>query len=131
MDYQAMLASFPTDFVELWGKMFEGGDRFKYYIGFCMITFVVPFLLIWLTGGYIEFYFYFFLRKRYPDEWAEMTKQAKQSSTQKHYKEWLKGKVDKVSPFCEIWHMHDIFGKICLGLWAIVIITVGVIALCQ
>lgn len=121
--------TFQEQMVNLWQNIFEGENRLICYIGFCMLSFAVPFVLIWLYGGIIELYFYMVLRRRYPEEWESMRKTAKIKGINYYYKKWLKGEVDAVNPFCKIWRIHDLFGKIILGVWFVIALIVGVAAL--
>lgn len=121
--------TFIEQMLDMWQNIFEGERKFVFFIGFCIVTFAVPFLAIWLSCGLSELYFWMYLRKRYPEIWKKRSLVCKTKGANYYYKCWLKGEIDKDDPFCKITHKHDIFGKVCLVLWAMVVFSVGTIAI--
>jgi len=124
-----ILLSFVDKMVELWHNLFQGEKKLIFFVGFCMLTFAVPFFLIWLSGGLIELYFYMVLRKKYPVKWESMKAVSKTKGINYYYKRWLKREINTDNPFCNIWHVHDLFGKLCLRIWFAVILIVGMAVL--
>ena len=123
------IMSFYEQMIELWHNIFQGEKKFIFYIGFCMLTFAVPFLSIWIYAGLINLYYYIVLRKKYPEIWNSINMTNKKHGSQFYYKQWLKGEIDINDPFCKIRHRLDIFGKICIGIWITLIFVVGLSAL--
>jgi len=121
--------TFHDQMIDLWQNIFTGDRKFIFYVGFCIVTFGVPFLSIWIYAVLMNFYFYVVLRKKYPEIYSNIKTANKDHSTEFYYKQWLKGKIDINDPFCRIRHRHDVFGKIFIGIWIVLILSVGIIAL--
>ena len=121
--------TFSEQMLDIWQNMFTGERKFIFYVGFCILTFVVPFFAIWLSCGMIQLYSYIFLRKKYPEKWTKMMTVSKTKGINYYYKCWLKGEIDKDDIFCKLHHMHDLFGKVCLLIWALTVLSVGILAL--
>lgn len=118
-------------FIDLWQNVFTGDKKLVFFIGFCILTFAFPFLCIWLSCGMVELYFRIFLRRKYPEKWMEMREACVTKGFNFYYKNWLKGQSNSDDPFCKIWHIHDMFGKLCLGIWLIIVLVVGITALAK
>lgn len=123
------LSSFADNMVELWNNLFQGHERFKFYCGFCMVTFGVAFMLIWGYIAWINLYSYVAMRKKYPAEWKWMLDLSRKRGKNKLYKEWIKDNTNCDNPFWRICRRKELFGKICLGVWFVIALSVGVAVL--
>jgi len=123
-----ILSSFANDMVELWHNLFQGEKKFIFFIGFCMITFGVPFLLIWLSAVWFDLYCNFCLRKRDPEAWKEARKRHGNNGFRFHrdFRKWLKEEYDPDDVFFKTWRKFDRFGKICLLIWFVFVVLVAI-----
>jgi len=124
-----ILSSFADNMVELWSNLFQGNERFKFYLGFCIVTFGVPFILIWAHGVATTLYFYLVLGKKYPEEWKWLVDTGRKRGNLKLYKKWIGDKGNCDNPFWRIYRGRETFGKTCLALWFAVILVVGIAVL--
>jgi hypothetical protein len=122
------IMTFYEQMIDLWQNMFEGERKFIFFVVFCMITFAVPFLLIWLHLGFINLCSFTILRRKHPEEWKWINEMRKRGGY-KVYKNWIQGKNGCDGPIWRVFHGHEVFGKVCLGIWFIIVFTVGVFAL--
>ncbi len=121
--------AFYEQMLDLWHNIFEGEEQFKYYIGFCIVTFAPSFILIWLQTGIMSLYFYFVLRKKHPEEWKWIVETSRKRGSYKVYKNWIKDKSNSDSLFWLACRQRELFGKICVAIWCVVILAVGLAAI--
>jgi len=121
--------TFYEQMLDLWHNIFQGEKQFMYFIGFCMITFAPPFFLILLQKVIMNLHFYFVLRKRHPEEWKWIVETSRKRGNYKVYKNWLTDKSNYGRPFWLAYRQSELFGKICLAVWCVVVLAVALAAI--
>jgi len=112
-----------------YNELFKGDHRYMFLIGFIMVTFSIPFVLIWAGLGFVNIYTRLYLKKVDPENWEKYHKSS--FAFYKDYKKWLKGEGESDNVFFKVYKKYEQFGKICFYIWivfvAIVAITVIIV----
>jgi hypothetical protein len=113
----------------IWKGIFFGEERLKFFFGFCIVSFAIPFLLIYFSGLFVGLYVRLFIRRRYPESFKMYLDLCKTKNNDSYYKAWLKGDIDKEDSLGIALNVHDKFGKVCLAIWLVAVASVGLVAL--
>jgi hypothetical protein len=122
--FKYLAKSLADTVVLFYNELFKGDHRYMFLIGFIMVTFSIPFVLILAGFGFFTIYARLYLKKVDLESWEKYYKNS--FTFHKDYKKWLKGEYEGDSVFFKVYRKYEKFGKICFYTWLFFVVIIAI-----